>query len=264
MSTVASCDLPTIGRSALERLRHPARHSITVCDVGGASVRGTARERNEDAWGVAGGRVFVAADGIGGRPAGHIAAQSAVQSILRRLDAPVTDWAELMHAVNTDVQEATEAAGHRRAGCVAVALRCSDDRVALVNLGDARAYRLRNGTIEPLTRDHCVAEHLAEMGLRRGETGLPRRELEAVTGYFGDHSAWVGFVVHELNVYDGDRIVLCTDGVHGFTSRATWLHVMSVAGAGDAAQFLVDRAVIAGARDDATALVVDLVSRSER
>lgn len=252
-------DDDTLPPDVVAELLAARRHrTIAVGDVGGASVQGRRRRRNEDAWGYRSGSAFVVVDGMGGRPAGDLAAAAALDALTTSLSGDVRDWREIVAAANRAVAEAAQVAKTARAGAVFVALRCMPDRLSLLHVGDARAFRLREGRPEALTRDHTIVEAMADVGLRRDDTAFGPRELGAVTGFLGDDDSWEEFTVRELSVRDGDRIVLTTDGVHEHVDVAAW-RTAGALPAGGAAGALVDAAVAAGSPDDATALVVDLV-----
>lgn len=259
--TPHSDDEVTISPGVLEQLGIPGHQgpseSVAIRDIGGASRQGHRRHRNEDAWGFRDATAFVVADGMGGRPGGDRAAQIAVDTLLDTLNRDVVDW-------RRPVETANAAVSHSRlpedgpCGAVVVALRCAGDRASILHLGDARAYRLRDGLAEPLTRDHSVAEAVNGVGLRRSESGLEPRQLAAVTSFLGDQDAWREYTVRELTIRPGDRIVLTSDGVHQHLTASAWALACDVEGAGDTAEFLVTTAQAAGSNDDATALVVDL------
>ena len=252
-----------------EGVRRPWRHGArpAVAAVGGASERGRRRRRNEDAWGRRGDEVVVVADGMGGRRAGAVAARAAVDALLAGLAAPGADHLAVVGAASRAVRDATtaeradEAAGPTPGGAAVVALRCVGGRVTIVHVGDARAYRLRGGAVEPLTRDHVVAEVIADLGVRRSRSGLRAHELAALTSFLGEEGSWHDVGVRSLTVEHGDRIVLCTDGCHRSLDAHVWRRAAHVASAQRAAGFLVERSVTAGAADDATAVVVDLELR---
>ena len=244
------------------------RCGATVSDFGGRSVQGARRVRNEDAWGHQHSEVFVVADGIGGRRHGDVASSATVTSLLASLSVDVIDWREPMRAASQAVMSAAVPAERRRVstrsdersgpgGAVAAALRCRNGRTSLVHVGDARAYRIRDGLVEPLTRDHSVGEVMADLGVRRADTGLDDHELSSLTSFFGEARSWEEFTVRELTVRSGDRIVLCTDGCYRHLDRAAWMSTTGIGSAGSAADHLIDHAVAAGASDDATAMVID-------
>lgn len=242
-----------------------SRRHATIIDVGGATAQGRRRERNEDAWGYRTGHAVVVADGMGGRPNGDVAAHAVVEALTQALAGDVLDWRTPVADANQAVRRATAALGldEQPGGAVAVALRCVDDRTSIVHVGDARAYRLRDGLAEPLTRDHSVAETMAELGVHRSTAGLEPKQLASLTTFFGEPGSSDEFTVRELTVRSGDRVVLCTDGCYSTLSPANWASVADIELAGDAARHLVDIAVAAKARDDATAVVIDLDFRHD-
>ncbi len=236
-----------------------SQRTTVVTDVGGASQRGHRRRRNEDAWGYRGGRAFVVADGMGGRPRGDDAAAAAVETLLAALDAPVLDADERRRAVdaaNAAVLESTSP--DRPGGAVVAALQCTEDATTVLHVGDARVHRLRDGAAEPLTRDHTVGTTMAAAGVRASAHGISDRERDALVSFLGTTSGRPTFGTRRLRVVPGDRLVITTDGVHRQLDRATWSLVAAIDAAGDAARTLVEAAVAAGSTDDATAVVVDL------
>ena len=257
-----------------ELLAVATRTGAIVDDFGGRSQQGVRRVRNEDAWGHHRREVFVVADGIGGRRHGDAASKAAVTSLLRSLAADVVDWREPMRTASQAVMSGPIPAGPDRVrkrtdersgpgGAVAAMLRCRAGRTSLVHVGDARAYRVRDGLVEPLTRDHSVGEAMADLGVRRSESGMDAHELSSLTSFFGEARSWEEFTVRELTVRPGDRIVLCTDGCYRHVERDIWTSMFTIESAGMAADHLVEQAIAAGATDDATALVIDFAEAAD-
>ena len=255
----------TVSRGVVSHLgARPGRCVVRASDVGGASSQGTRRRRNEDAWGFREAQVFVVADGMGGRPDGDLAAGAAVDRALAELCAERIAWDDAVERMNESVVDACTA-DEPPGGAVFVALRCVADRVSVVHAGDSRAFRIRGRCAEPLTSDHSVAAAVHHAGMRRSESGLGARQLDAVTAYLGYGDAWRDFTVRDLTVRRGDRIVLTSDGVHDHLDAAVWSMLAGIDSAGEAAEFLVATAQAAGSTDDATAVVVDLdVAAQER
>jgi protein phosphatase len=132
--------------------------SIVVVDRAGASLTGNMRRHNEDSYLIRE-PLFMVADGMGGARAGEIASQM-VADEFARLD--LTDrrgedaLREAITRANLRINEhAYRAAGGRLGTTVAVALVEKDDgRIAFANVGDSRAYLLRNGELRLLSQDH--------------------------------------------------------------------------------------------------------------
>jgi serine/threonine protein phosphatase PrpC len=226
-----------------------------------ASETGRGRHHNEDAWGQRDGDLFVVADGMGGRPGGAVAATAAVDALLDALDArtrsagPV-DWRRIMGRADAAVARAGRRAGHDRVGAAVAVLRVVDGRVVVAHAGDVRAYRLRGDTGEPVTRDHSVAATLEDAGLPPDAVPASRRDLMALTAFLGGGDAWRGFTVRMLDVRPGDRLVVCTDGVHRDLPLETWRRAGAVGSCQDLVDLLLAEAARAGGRDDRTALSV--------
>ena len=84
----------------------------------------------------------------------------------------------------------------------------------IVHVGDSRAYLFRDGALEQQTRDHTVAEELVRRGLMPPQEGRTHRLRHALTNVLGGKPGVEGEVV-KLRLADGDRLLLCTDGLHG-------------------------------------------------
>ena len=224
---------------------------------GSASIRGTRRDQNEDAFDQRDGRSFAVADGMGGRSGGAAAAQTAVAIVLDQLvraEAPI-DWPAIVSSANDAVRGQARRDGIDRNGAAIAVVHCGRGGVTVLHLGDVRVYRLRDGAAEQLTTDHSVAEQLARDDINPDRLGLRAGELAALTAYLGDEDSAADFAVRALAVVDGDRLVLCTDGVHRHCTATTW-HAIDALDDHAAAAMLVDSAVRARGTDDATAMVV--------
>ncbi len=94
----------------------------------------------------------------------------------------------------------------------------------IIHVGDSRAYLFRNGQLQQLTRDHTVAQALADAGSIQQEDVRKHVKRNTLTNYLGGHSGKVKADVRWLRLEDGDRVLLCTDGLsdmvedHGIAS----------------------------------------------
>ena len=112
----------------------------------------------------------VVADGMGGHKAGEVASAMAVEEFTRWLKcAPAPDQGTLEYAVteaNRVVYYAAKANKEREGmGTTLTALWQDDDKIYLAHIGDSRAYRLRDGALEQMSRDHTLVNSLVEQGL---------------------------------------------------------------------------------------------------
>lgn len=221
-----------------------------------ASRTGASRDVNQDRVAAAARRV-VLADGMGGRRGGEVAAQVAVDTVLeRRAGGPgrPEDVRRAILRANARIQERARHEGRWGMGTTVVALDLPDPEtpnVVVGWVGDSRLYRVRDGVATVVTADHTWEALLLELGTEPAVAAERRHVLTRAVG----SQPQVEVDLCTFEVLSGDRLVLCSDGVHGVLDAAA---IARLATRGAAA--LVDAAGAAGARDDATAAVVELVS----
>jgi serine/threonine protein phosphatase PrpC len=221
---------------------------------------GAVRDSNEDT-AYASGTLLAVADGMRG-PGGASASTAAVDALrpLESADVPAT---ELLAALADAVGAAERAvrahatAAHQPVTTLTAVLR-RGTRLALVHVGDTRAYLLRGGELSRLTQDHTYVQSLVDQGkLSPAEAGShPQRALLARALGAGEVEADLAL----RTALAGDRYLLCSDGLAAVVDPAA-LHT-ALAGAEDpetAAGRLVDLAYAAGAPDNIACVVADLV-----
>ncbi len=223
---------------------------------------GKVRENNEDAY-YADGRLFIVADGMGGHQSGEVASALAVQEFLRyerdnRHRDPLRRLEEAVQAANRVL--VTRAAGDsalKGMGTTFTVLLV-ENGAYLGHVGDSRAYLLREGTLNPLTRDHSLVERMVREGrITRGEArSHPRRNviLQAL-----GLAVELDVDLARVDVRPGDRVLLCTDGL---TARLEDAELESILGEEselwECARRLVEEANARGGEDNVTVIVIDL------
>ena len=255
--------VPTANEGILTELL-VAAPMLTVTAWGAATTPGRRRLPNEDAWGQAAG-TFVA-DGLGGRGGGAMAARLAIDRFLARLRAAPghPDWRAIVHAVNGDVITAGDDEGWQRVGTTLLVASVAGSVVTVVHVGDSRAYRLASVAtagaprLHVLTHDHTVRAELLAAGLDVGEYRQRGVALHGLTSFIGLEPAWLRVDVVAVPMRAGERLLLCTDGVHRHLPGDQLRDAVRAPDCGDAAERLVGAADRAGGRDNATALVVDI------
>jgi PPM family protein phosphatase len=237
--------------------------ALTVSECGSASSAGRRRRLNEDAFDRRA-NTFVVADGMGGRGGGALAARTAIDRFFARLDdaGPHPDWRELVDAVNADVRRAGHERGVDRLGTTLLVVLVGGPLITLVHLGDSRAYRLTDATARPrldlLTRDHNVRAELLAAGLDIQEYRDRGVALHGLTSFIGLENEALRVDVLAVPVRAGDRLLLCTDGVHRQVDDAQLRTALTLPSCRRAAERLVEQADQAGGRDNATAVVVQI------
>ena len=183
--------------------------------------RGRKRPSNEDAFGFSVDHgIYVVADGMGGAAAGEIASSLAVDEVLRHLTTGRDSGVPLPGLAEKAVCAANEviysrAQRNRRLngmGTTLVALVVEESRVWVLNVGDSRCYRLRNGRLEQLTLDHSLVEEQVRMG-RMSNAEARRSPLRnVITRALGTQNC-VTPDCFEFQAEPGDVYMLCSDGL---------------------------------------------------
>lgn len=232
---------------------------------------GRARSNNEDAVGVDESLALaVLADGMGGYNAGEVASAMAVthmcQGVAGWLAAPVLlrDDAQVRAALQACAQRANRAvfeAANSRAeyagmGTTLVAALFEPGRVWVGHIGDSRAYRLRAGRLEQLSRDHSLLQEQIDAGLLTPEEASYSMNRNLVTRAVGvEPEVALEVAAHELRV--GDTVLLCSDGLSDMLPDGDIAQVMRTSDTLAAtAQALVDAANAAGGRDNISVVLV--------
>jgi protein phosphatase len=211
------------------------------------------------------GWLFVLADGVGGQEQGEVASHAAVESVVANFrtagagEPPVGLLGRLVQQANGRVFEVALAAGRAGAGMattlVAVLLR--HDRVAVAHVGDSRCYLLRRGEIVSLTRDHTMANEQVRLGVisrQEADEGETRHLLSRSLG----GGLFVSVETGDHQIFPGDVLLLCSDGLHGAVPPADIQEILSPASVDleIAARRLVE---IANERDGSDNVSVQLI-----
>lgn len=237
-------------------IREKQRATVAVADWGVATSLGHRRLENEDYWGNLMLDRFAVADGMGGTSGGMLAAQTTIEEFLA-IDSTV-GWVPELIQLNSRVVNTCRRDGFAAAGSTLVGLQVEEQRCVTVHIGDSRIYRLRNGILQQVTRDHNLRNLRLDEGLDpevTDERGTPR----ALTSWVGAPQEPEQIDVATLSVEAEDRVILVSDGVSDQLSSD---QISSITSRSEsctaAAQLLVDESDNAGGRDNATAIVVEL------
>ncbi|MGP4011116.1 MerR family transcriptional regulator [Streptomyces sp. 4N124] len=227
---------------------------------------GRVRPANQDT-AYAGARLLAVADGYG--PAGAPASSAAVQA-LKFLDGEEVPAGSVLSLLEDAVQGASEAVRDvatdgQEAGTTLTAVLWTGSQLALVHIGDSRAYLLRDGGLFRITHDHTVVQSMIDEGrLAPEEAGAhPQRMLLLKSLGSGGPPAVPDLRLHETRA--GDRYLLCSDGLYGVVpeDRIRQL-LLSVPDPDTAVRALVDAANYAGGPDNVSCVVADVVRAGER
>jgi PPM family protein phosphatase len=227
------------------------------------SESGLVRTSNEDT-AYAGPRLLAVADGVRGS-GGELASAAAVEA-LKPLEALTVPAEDLLGVLADAVAEADQTIGQIAASTPAgeavttlTALLWSGSRLALVHIGDTRAYLVRNGELFQITHDHTYVQSLVGAGKLTAEEAAshPQRSLlvRALTGTGGGRP--------DLSLHGaiaGDRYLLCSDGLSAVVATESLREVLTGPGSPEQVlEELITRAYTAGAPDNIACVVADVL-----
>lgn len=241
----------------------------------GVSDTGQNRSENEDRFLVDEDLgLYVVCDGMGGHASGALAAETAVATIRAKVHqntdllAAVVDGSagierlvQLAEKAVVDASERVHGIGATRAGaqgmgCTATLVMTAGSRAVMAHVGDSRLYVCRDGHVHRLSTDHTMARDLVARGVLAPEEVADHPFAGSLTRALGiQPSVQVDTLVFDLR--GGDRLLLCSDGLHGYIDSNTWLAGEladdDIAGL---AEELVEYANHRGGDDNITALVI--------
>ncbi|MCL2455613.1 MAG: protein phosphatase 2C domain-containing protein [Micrococcales bacterium] len=230
-----------------------------------ASDPGRLRPVNEDAV-VAAVPVFVVADGMGGYEAGDRASAAVVESFRRRMVGQHLATLDAVRAALSDADEAVHQVGastRRGAGSTVTGAVLVEHlgipHWLVFNVGDSRVYRHVGGTLEQVTVDHSLVQAMLD-AKELTDADVPGFQgSNVITRAIGSADATADSWL--MPVVDGERLLMCTDGLHRELADESIRAALTMSGRpSSAADALVALANQAGGRDNITVVVVDVRS----
>lgn len=250
---------------------------------GAATDKGLVRARNEDRY-VADAELgfFVVVDGMGGHASGELASATvanAVTNFIREtardtdrtwpfgLDPGLSSLANRLQVAIRTANRTLAAHAQKNAaldgsGATLAAALFAGDRLAVSNVGDCRAYLLRGGQLWQITRDHSLVAEQVALGLLDSEAARRHPLRHVVTrAVSGDAGMMVD--IWELRVDPGDRVLLCSDGIHGVLTDAdlTARVASERQSLDEICRAVIDEVNARGGPDNATAVLIEATDR---
>jgi protein phosphatase len=234
--------------------------------VAGDTHVGKVRTTNEDSMIVDHHRgLYVVLDGMGGANAGDIASQTArdaiasfVQQYQQTMDPKQLIDTAIQYGSAAVFNAAQQVRERHGMGTTCVACLLVDPRRALIaHVGDSRAYLLRHGRLQSLTRDHTIVEELVERGALAADEADRHPYKNVLSRNLGARPE-ARVDVFDLEIKPGDRLMLCSDGLYGYASNDGMQYLL---GSGDApetvARDLIDLALRGGGGDNVSVIVIE-------
>ena len=251
-------EIPVEGRAGADAVSG----SNEFISWGARSDVGLVRGHNEDSF-LLRTPLFVVSDGMGGHAAGEIASSIAVETIGDRAPGTADDvlLGAAVEAANLAViRGAEEGVGKPGMGCTASAVLIEKNKMAVAHVGDSRVYVLHRGTLVRITHDHSYVEELVDSGQITADEARTHPSRSIITRALGsDPDMYADHFSLEVN--DGDRVILCSDGLSSMISDSE-IESLAVSSATpqQAADNLVAAALTAGGSDNVTVIVVDVLN----
>ena len=226
---------------------------------------GRVRSNNQDS-GYAGRNLFLVADGMGGHAGGDVASAIAT----RRIAEADGDYASAPDAaaalegalIAANRQLAETVAEHSELtgmGTTVSAMLLDGDRMVISHIGDSRIYLLRSGELSQISTDHTFVQRLVDAGRITAEEAMVHPRRSVLMRVLGDVESSPEIDSMVLDTRDGDRWMLCSDGLSGVVSFDELHELLSAdAGAKQVADRLVKASLDGGAPDNVTVVVIDI------
>jgi len=249
-----------------------ARKALSAPFVGGLSDVGRVRELNEDNWfwdpldeDLV---LYAVADGMGGHDRGEVASQvavatlfSAARTALETLESrEVPALRDMLREAMQNANRAVVAQGEANDSNMGTTLTCAmiykGKEAIVANVGDSRAYLLRDGKLKAVSQDHSLVAYLVQLGELTAEEARTHPSGNILVRSIGSMPE-VEVDVYHVEVQEGDWIMICSDGLWGEIADVDIQSIMVDNPDPQAScQALVDRANDEGGRDNTTLVIV--------
>lgn len=220
---------------------------------------GMRREVNQDAYGSGqpgSATLLVVCDGMGGHAAGEVASKLGVETILAAF-SPEMPPDEALRAAFAAANERIYDEGRGSMGTTGVAALFLQNSLYVANVGDSRAYLVREGQITQITHDHSFVSDQVAAGLMTAEQARASNIRNIITRALG-HTEDVDVDLFTVSLLPGDTVLLSSDGLHGLITDEEIAELASMLTLEEAAQRLVDIANERGGHDNITVVIAQV------
>jgi protein phosphatase len=235
--------------------------ALRIVEHVGRTDVGRQRSANEDDF-VLAPPFFAVADGMGGARAGEVASAMATEGFEDERDSgepAEVQLARILREANRRIYDlAVSDESHRGMGTTLTAAKVTGDEISIGHVGDSRAYRMRDGELEQLTKDHSLVAELERSGQITPEAAEHHPQRSIITRALGPEPD-VEVDTYTLAGREGDAFLLCSDGLTSMISDDEIGSILRSAGSLDeAADALVRAANQSGGKDNITVVLFRL------
>lgn len=219
---------------------------------------GRQRTGNEDAF-LSDEPVFAVADGMGGHLAGEVASETAISVVSSRSSEAPDELDELLREANRTIWDKAQLDSKLRGmGTTCTMVVIEDSTAHIAHVGDSRLYLLRAEALQQITEDHTLVARMVKEGRLSAADAQHHPQRSVITRALGvDEDVEVDLL--ELQLQEGDRLLLCSDGLSGMVDAADIESTLvEVTDTQRAAEKLVELANAGGGEDNITVILVDV------
>ncbi len=242
-----------------------------MIEVGFKSHVGLKRKNNEDAYLILlEDNVFMVADGVGGENAGEIASNETVQFVadyIKKIPLANCNNKEeiaqyfydcLVEANSYIYKKSIENLENQGMATTLVIAYIKNEMLYVINVGDSRAYLIRNNNIVQITEDHTYINKLLKNGAIKWEDDIVKEKKHIITKAIGTYDFDIPDIF-EIKIQEKDTLLLCTDGLHDdVTDEELVEKVVTSKDMNNLCGNLVEMANSKGGRDNITVICVKI------
>ena len=207
------------------------------------------------------GALFIVADGMGGHAAGEVASEIAVSTVCNLYyqntdpDVPANLMNSIRYANLAIYQSAHDNQQQSGMGTTCVVAVLRGNTAFIANVGDSRAYLVRQGMVKQVTRDHSWVMEQIQMGNMSEEEARTHEMRNVITRSLGPFPD-VDVDIFAEQLEEGDALILCSDGLSGMMTDLDILHIVESFSPEESVLQLLEYANAQGGADNITAIVV--------
>jgi|GEM_PF-130244 len=216
------------------------------------------------------GRIYIVADGVGGAAQGEKASQYAAQKVMyeyyRFPDLEPGERLErFMEQASHDIHSfaANNDQPMRMATTMVAAVVCND-LLTVANVGDSRAYLIRDGAAHQITNDHSLVGELVRSGEMTEEEAMRSRIKNRITRSLGGHSDVAVDTFRKIPLKIGDKVILCSDGLTRYAANADIVRLTAEGNPEQIVGRLVDYANQSGGADNVSVILLSVEAAQQQ
>ena len=247
------------GEPASESVCPEAKPDCSGLKVSWRTDTGKIRKSNQDAVILADG-LFGIADGMGGHNGGETASRGLRDGLVRELQgkpASMQGLEEAVRNVNLELWEQQEAdASLTGMGTTLTAIWMAERDMLIAQVGDSRAYLLRNGEMKQMTEDHSMVADMVRRGILTEDQAACHPMRNYITRAIGTEDT-IEIDGYTVRRQQGDRWLICSDGLYGQMPKTVLNTLSAIEDPEEAADALLNEALTNGGRDNISLILID-------